>query len=171
MIDLPWFQVSAAALGGLVGSFSGFLANSVHESRVRLRVRRNVACALIGEITALLHHIEGDYRTVVEGYLYAIANQEEFKFHYFRAERDYMTVFRAIGGTLGYLPTPLPRDLVSWYTNLAILLERARAMHDIAMQRNPDLKPHAIELARLQQQTLEQLVSAARPLLERLQRI
>jgi hypothetical protein len=171
MINVPWFQVTAAALGGLVGSFSGFVANSVQESRVRLRMQRNIACALIGEIAALTHYIENNYRVLVQAHIDAMADRNDFQFHYFRAERDYMPVFRSLGSTLGYLPTPLPRDLVSWYTSLAIMLERARAMHDIVVQRNSDLREHAVQLAQVQRQTLDEVVAAAKPLMERLQRI
>jgi hypothetical protein len=31
MIDLPWTQLSGAVAGGLVGRFSGFVANSFQE--------------------------------------------------------------------------------------------------------------------------------------------
>jgi hypothetical protein len=37
LTNLPWLQMSGAIAGGLVGSFSGFIANSFHEHRVRRR--------------------------------------------------------------------------------------------------------------------------------------
>ena len=43
-----------------------------------------------------------------------------------------MPVYRAIGATVGFLPTPLPRDLISWYTGLTAALERAHALHDLS---------------------------------------
>jgi hypothetical protein len=171
MFDLPWSQMSGAALGGLVGSFSGFIANSVHESRARRQVQQNIASALIGEISALCHLIESTYIALVDANLHAMSHDHQYKHHHFRGERDYMPVFRGIGGTIGHLPKPLPRELVFWYTTLALMLERARAMHDLASQRNPDLLPHVIELAEIQQRTLTELIAAAKPLLERLERI
>jgi hypothetical protein len=40
MFEIPWIQMSGAVAGGLVGSFTGFLSNIVHDRRVRRGVRR-----------------------------------------------------------------------------------------------------------------------------------
>ena len=61
MIDPPWTQLSGAVAGRLVGGFSGFFANSFQERQQFRRTRRNVACALVGEIDALRQHIENNY--------------------------------------------------------------------------------------------------------------
>jgi hypothetical protein len=117
LTNLPWLQMSGAIAGGLVGSFSGFIANSFHEHRVRRRVRRNVACALIGEMQTLTQYIEDNYLVLLRRSIEAAASAEGqmASHHYFRGDRDYMPVYRAIGATVGFLPTPLPRDLISWY--------------------------------------------------------
>ena len=171
MINLPWFQMSGAIAGGLVGSFSGFIANSFHEHRVRRRVRRNIACAVIGEISALSQYIEDNYLAILRANIEAGTERQEHLNHQFRGDRDYMPVFRTIGSTVGYLPTPLPRDLVSWYTTLAAALERAHALHDLTMQANPDRLAYMIELSRLQQAALTDLIASAQPLVERLKRL
>lgn len=82
-----------------------------------------------------------------------------------------MPVFRSIGATVGYLPTPLPRDVVTWYTALAAALERARALHEFAMQGRPEHDQYVIELARVQQAALTDLVAASKPLLARLAKL
>ena len=79
-----------------------------------------------------------------------------------------MPIFRNLGGNVGILPAPLPRDLVAWYTALAICLERARELHDLRLQRDPESFSYAMELARLQEASLSELVELANPLLLRL---
>jgi hypothetical protein len=168
MIEIPWLQLSGAITGGLVGSFSGFVANSFQERRLRVRVRRNIACALVGEIGALSDYIENNYLALLRASVETVGDQPEHPAHFFRGDRDYMPVFRSIGATVGYLPTPLPRDVVTWYTSLATTLERAHALHDMAIQRDPRLIGHAHHVARMQQQALIDLIGDAKPLLERL---
>ncbi len=169
MIEIPWLQLSGAITGGLVGSFSGFIANSFHERRVRLRVRRNIACALIGEIGALSDYIDKNYLALLRASIEEVGDREEHPAHFFRGDRDYMPVFRSIGATVGYLPTPLPRDIVTWYTTLAAALERAHGLHELAVQRDPLLAGHALRMVRMQQQALIDLTDNAKPLLERLE--
>jgi hypothetical protein len=126
MMDLPWTQISGAIAGGLVGGFSGFIANNIQERQQFWRTRRNVACALLGEIEGLGAHIEEHYLAKLRADLQHLApNNRTFPYHAFRGERDYMPVFRALGSNIGLLPSPLPRDLVRWYTRLAVCLERA----------------------------------------------
>ena len=169
MIEIPWLQLSGAITGGLVGSFSGFIANSFHERRVRVRVRRNIACALVGEIGALSAYIEDNYLALLRASVEAVGDEEEHPAHFFRGDRDYMPVFRSIGAAVGYLPTPLPRDIVTWYTTLAAALERAHALHELAVQRDPRLAGNVLRMARMQQQALIDLTANAKPLLERLE--
>ena len=171
LTDLPWLQMSGAMAGGLVGSFSGFIANSVHEQGERRRVRRNIACAVIGEIGALSDQLEGPYMALLRTSMESYEQGGGHLHHHFRADRDYMPVFRAIGGSIGYLPTPLPRDLVAWYTALGTTLERARAIHELAVHHDPDLRARAIELVRVQHTSLTALLESAKPLLERLGRL
>ncbi len=168
-MEIPWLQMSGAITGGLVGSFSGFVANSFHEHRVRVRARRNIACALVGEVGALSEYIESNYLALLRASVEAVGDREEHPAHFFRGDRDYMPVFRSIGAAVGYLPTPLPRDIVTWYTTLAAALERAHALHELAAQRDPRLVGHALHIARMQQQSLTDLIQNARPLLERLE--
>jgi hypothetical protein len=164
---LPWVQISGAIAGGLVGGFSGFVANNVQSRRETRRARRNVACAIIGEIGALSHHIKSLFLTV-SALDETEADPSEIRRRHFRGERDYMPIFRALGSHVGVLPTPLPRDLVAWYTGLAMCLERARELHELRLQRDPDSFGYAMELARLQEGSLAELVELAPSLLEKL---
>ncbi|MDZ5649526.1 hypothetical protein [Nitrospirillum sp. BR 11828] len=171
MVELPWLQISGAVAGGVVGGFSGFIANTFHERRVRLRAKRNIACALIGEIGALSQHIEENYLSMLRADLQACGEAPSVVHHAFRGDRDYMPVFRALGSTVGYLPTPLPRDLVYWYTSLAAGLERARALHELSGQRDPEAVAFAVRLAKIQDAAFIDLLARSRQLLDSLDRI
>lgn len=167
LASLPWAQISGAVAGGLVGGFSGFVANNVQAGRESRRARRNVTSALIGEISALTHYIKSLFLSVppLDG---SQVDPSELRRRHFRGERDYMPIFRALGSHVGVLPTPLPRDLVAWYTGLAICLERARELHELRLQRDPEAFGYAMELSRLQEASLAELVELAPPLLAKL---
>ena len=169
-MDLPWPQISGAIAGGLFGGFSGFVANSLQERTERRRTQRNVACALIGEIEGLGRHIENRLTTLGSD-LQAMEQQRGYSYHHFRGERDYMLVYRSLGQSVGFLPSPLPRDLVSWYIGLAVCLEREHELHELALQRNPEWLDYAVEVAVLQHDSFNQLVKLATPLLDRLARL
>ncbi|MDE1145881.1 MAG: hypothetical protein PW843_04570 [Azospirillaceae bacterium] len=170
-MDIPWIQMSGAMAGGVVGGFSGFIANTFHDLRARRRAKRNIACALIGEIGALSQHIEENYLSMLRADLPVAGQDLELPavlHHHFRGDRDYMPVFRSLGGAVGLLSTPLPRELVSWYTSLAAGLERARALHELSGQRDPEMVAFAVRLARLQDASFIDLLARSRTLLARL---
>jgi len=168
LLGIPWQQISGAVAGGLVGGFSGFVANNVHARRETRRAKRNVASALVGEIGAIAHLIETHYLAVPHQDQHE-TDQSEIRRRHFRGERDYMPIFRALGSHVGVLPAPLPRDLVAWYTALAMCLERARELHELRLGRDPESFEYAMELVRLEEASLAELVEFARPLIERLQ--
>ena len=172
MIDLPWTQLSGAVAGGLVGGFSGFVANSFQERQQFRRARQNVACALVGEIDALRQHIEENYLAKLRADVDSVApNKRSYPYHAFRGERDYMPVFRSLGSNVGVLPSPLPRDLVRWYTRLAVCLERAHVLHELSLQPNSERVTYAVEVAELQHAAFSELAELARPLVDRLSKM
>ncbi len=171
MMDIPWPQIYGAVAGGAVGGFSGFIANHLHLRQELRRERRNIACALIGEIGAIAELVGEVYLERVQAAVGDLAEQGSYPYHHFRGERDYMPVFRGLGGSVGVLPSPLPRDLVGWYAKLAICLERARELHDLARLRDPDLVHHAAAIVGVQLTEFADLVARAEPLLERLSRV
>ncbi len=172
MIDLPWTQISGAIAGGLVGGFSGFIANNIQERQQFRRTRRNVACALLGEIDALRTHIDENYLAKLRADLQSVApNNRTYPYYAFRGERDYMPVFRSLGSNIGVLPSPLPRDLVRWYTRLAVCLERAHVLHELALRPNPELMTYAVEVAELHHAAFAELVELAKPLLGQLSKL
>ena len=166
MIDSVWSQISGAVAGGVVGGISGFVANLLQQRQDLWRCRRSVACALAGEIEALVQFVEHGSRLNLA--VQYNAGTGTFLHHHLRVERDYMTVFRGLGSNIGVLPSPLPRDVVTWYTRLAICLERTRELHDLALNRHPELSAYAGEIVERQHTELTELVGAAQPLLERL---
>ena len=127
MIVLTSAQISGAVAGGLVGGFCGFVANSFQERQQFRRARRNIACALIGDIGV-----------------------------------------HPLGSNIGAPPSPLPRDLVRWYTRLAVCLERAHVLHELALQPNPERMTYMADVAELQHAGFTELIELARPLIGRL---
>jgi hypothetical protein len=170
LTNIPWLQMSGAITGGLVGSFSGFIANSFHEHRVRRRVRSNIACALIGELQTLTQYIEDNYLVLLRRSLES-ADDQIPSHHYFRGDRDYMPVYRQIGATIGFLPTPLPRDLISWYTGLTTTLERAHALHDLSAKADVQSVTYLLSLNRAQEAALGELIAQSKPLIARLEEL
>ncbi len=168
---LPWLQMSGAIAGGLVGSFSGFIANGINEHRTRMRIRRNIACALIGEMQTLAHYIEANYLVLLKRSLETAEDSAAPSHYYFRGDRDYMPVYRALGGTVGFLPTPLPRDLIHWYTGLTTALERAHALHDLSGRTDRQSIDYLHSLTRIQEAALGDLIADAKPLIVRLERL
>jgi hypothetical protein len=75
-----------------------------------------------------------------------------------------MPVFRSLGSNVGVLPSPLPRDLVRWYTRLAVCLERAHVLHELSLEPNPERMTYAAEVAELQHAAFTELVDLAGPL-------
>jgi hypothetical protein len=168
MIDLAWSQISGAVAGGVVGVFSGFVANHLQQRQELIHVRRSVASALIGEIEALAQFIEQNFLARMRGAVQPPTGKRAFPYRPISGERDYMPVFRGLGGSVGALPSPLPRGLVTWYARLAASLERARELHELALDRNPEASAYAAEIVELQRAELTELISSAKPLLDRL---
>ncbi len=82
-----------------------------------------------------------------------------------------MPVFRSLGGNVGVLPSPLPRDLVRWYTRLAECLERVHVLHELALQPSPERTTYAAEVAELQHAAFTELIELASPLVDRLAKL
>ena len=165
----PWWQLSGAVLGSLVGGFSGFLANSL-QSRSQARSARNsVASALSGEIEALCEQVQQHYLTRLDleaesdGY-----GKGRYPYHVFRAERDYMPIFRSLGLGIGSLPSPLPRKLAFWYISFSACLERAHELHDLTQRNEPEWFAYANGLAAEQREAFSTLLRSAADLLGRL---
>lgn len=163
MINIPWTQIAGAVAGGLVGGFSGFIASTVQQRQVLRRARRNVASALSGELEALrtslvrINPIETGVDKATEKF-----------YRHFRAERDYSPVFRSLGGSIGLLDSPLPRDLAVWYTGLAVTLERAREMYGLMARSDAAAREEFAEVLQLQRESVVDLLRGADSLIERL---
>lgn len=126
-----WLQMSGAIAGGLVGSFAGFLASIIRARLEFRRHRHSVASALVGELQALREHVSAHYLVRLDSI--GTTSVQPFPYHRFRAERDYMPIFRSLGQRIGYLPSPLPRDLAFWYTGFTVCLERAHELNELAL--------------------------------------
>jgi hypothetical protein len=168
--SINW-QASGAVIGGLVGGFSAFLANHLHRHHDLSRARRNVASALMGEIEVLVLGVQSIYMVNADAHVHALSEEKSYPNFHFRAERDYTPVFKGVAGNLGVLPNPLPRDLVSWYARLAICLEWARELHELARNRDPDFIDRTTEIAKLQHAEFTELLRSAEPLVDSLSRI
>lgn len=169
-MNIPLAQVTGAIAGGLIGGFAGFISNNIHRWLQIRQTRRNVACALIGEIGALQQRIARDYLPRLREAVDVLREADHFPVHQFRAEREYTPVFRSLGHYIGFLPTPLPRDLVAWYTSLAIYLERAHELHELVQTRDRAFIPYALEVAEYQYKGFTELVENSTPLIDQLSR-
>jgi hypothetical protein len=167
-MNIPLVQVSGAIAGGLIGGFAGFISNNIQRWLQTKVTRRNVASALIGEIGALQQRLAMRYLPVLRRTLDILRGERRFPSHQFVAEREYAPVFRSLGHFIGYLPTPLPQELVTWYTDLSIYLERAHELHDLLLRRDPELLTYAIEIAEYQYKGFSELVEASTPLVDQL---
>jgi len=166
MTNNLWLQMSGAIAGGLVGSLAGFLANIIRSRLEFRRHRHSVASALVGELQALREHVTDHYLVRLERI--AGPSAQPFPYHLFRGERDYMPIFRSLGESIGYLPSPLPRDLAFWYTGLTVCLERAHELNELARQNEPGSLEAALELAVVQRSELVELMDTGNDLLRRL---
>lgn len=163
-------QVSGAIAGGLIGGFAGFISTNLHRWLQTRQMRQNVACALIGEIGALQQRIARDYLPILRDAIEILGGPDRFPEHQFRAEREYAPIFRSMGHQIGLLPTPLPRELVSWYTSLALYLERAHELHELVQARNPQYRAYALTVAEYQFRGFSELVESSTPLIDQLSR-
>ena len=168
--DFAWTQVFGAISGGLVGGFFGFIANTLHRHFQFVATRKNVSSALIGEIEALKQRLEEKYLLTLRVELQMLREQRQYPIHHFRGEKDYAPVFHSLGHNIGYLRSPLPRDLVDWYTRLAICQEGANELHELTIGRNPDLLDYAAEVTEKQLDGFTELVALAEPLIAQLSR-
>jgi hypothetical protein len=166
MTNALWLQTSGAIAGGLVGSFAGFLANIIRARLEFRRHRHSVASALMGELHALREHVSTHYLVRLDSV--GTTSARPFPYHWFRAERDYMPIFRSLGQSIGYLPSPLPRDLAFWYTGFTVCLERAHELNELVRQNESGSLDAALELAELQRSELVELMDTGDDLLRRL---
>lgn len=163
-------QLSGAVAGGLAGGLAGFAVHVVRLRMERRNQQRNIAAALSAEIEALCDHLTTHYVQRLE-LMAANSRQEQYPYHGFRGEREYLPVFRVLGQNLGVLPRPLPRDLIFWYTSFTVCLERARDLYELAKSPAPESTAYAIAMARLQHEEIEQLLDAAPRLIAKLERL
>jgi hypothetical protein len=167
MTNVLWLQMSGAIAGGLVGSCAGFLANLIRARLEFRRHRHSVASALVGELQALREHVSVRYLVRLDNI--GTTGAQSFPYHWFRGERDYMPIFRSLGQSIGYLPSPLPRDLAFWYAGFTVCLERAHELSELARRDESGCLEAALELAVIQRSELVELMDTGDDLLRRLE--
>ena len=164
-------QIISSLSGGVVGGFAGFVAGVIQDRKARQERLRNIASALIGEIGVLSRRFETQYLEILRVDFQSSDLRVLQPFHHVRGEQDYTPIFRALGGDIGCLPAPLPYDLVSWYTSLASGQERAKSMHDLAIQGDPRLIDQISTLAAVQHKAFTQLIEDASALINQLSKL
>ena len=160
-------QISGSVAGGVVGGFAGFIASIVQERAVRREKTRSIASALIGEIGALTQLFQDEY----VGHLTNLSNKMDATLsndHPVRGDQEYIPIFRSLGSEIGHLPAPLPHDLVMWYTGLTVGLERAHALHDLALRNNENDAAYIAKLAQDQIDDMSNLSRRSQNLITRL---
>jgi hypothetical protein len=169
-MDFPSAQIMGALAGGLIGGFSGFIANTFQGRLQTRRTRKNVASALIGEIDALQRRIQGAYLTQLRREIETMRVDKRFPRSHFSGDRDYASIYKSMGPHIGLLSGALPRDLVAWYIGLAVCQERAHELRELITAGSRDLLDYAVDVAELQFNGFSELVELAGPLIYRLGR-
>ncbi len=165
-MEIPWPQLIGAMAGGLIGGFAGFLTNSIQQRLQSRLIRNNVACALRGEIIALSTRIGNEYLDMLKNELQVLTEQRRYPSHRFSGQRDYAQVYRSLGQQIGFLPSDLVCELVSWYISLTVYQDHAHELHDLSKRKDPELLDYAIEVALLQHANFSDLVRLSGPLIE-----
>jgi hypothetical protein len=165
-MDIPWPQLIGAMAGGLIGGFAGFLTNSIQQRLQSHLIRRNVACALRGEIIALSTRIGNEYLVRLQDELRVLTEERRYPSHRFSGQRDYAQVYRALGQQIGFLPNDLVCELVSWYISLTVYQDRAHELLELTTLKDPALLDHTIDVARLQHADFSDLVRLSGPLID-----
>lgn len=174
--DINSAQLAMSVLGGLIGGFSGFVANMLQANRNGRDNSRKVALAISGEIEALAQSISSNryFREIGSACQACDGRAEqfaEFQYHLIRGEQDYTPVFRSLGVNIGALPAPLPRDIVTWYTKLSIGIERTRVLGDLCRDGSDGANLRMIEILRAEHAELTSLIETAQDLKRRLSSI
>ena len=167
-MEFQWAQVSGALAGGIVGGFAGFVSNMIMLRFQSTQIRRSVARALSGEIGAISKRIELEYLKKLSIELNIMKTEQRYTSHHFRGQKDLTKVFCSLGGHIGFLPSELVSELVSWYISLTIYQERESEFHELTTNKGLEVMEYAIELLELQHAGYADLVQKARPLLAQL---
>jgi len=119
-------------LGGILAILGGFLSNFWLECYRDRRLRKNLALAFQGEITAIQEMVRK--REYIEGLKKTIREIENsglpFRFS-FRARRKYFSVYEAHVGSIGILSPPLPNLVARFYTQANGILEDIEILGEI----------------------------------------
>lgn len=168
--DMMFAQLIVSAMGGVIGGFSGFVANGLQDRRNRLTISRRVAQAISGEIEALAQSISANdfFREIGAGAEAFVQSFPDYRYHLVRGEQDYMPVFHSLGINIGALPAPLPRDLVTWYTKLSLCIERSRVLGDLSQEAADCADARIMKVMQMQHAELTSLIGEAKDLKVRL---
>jgi len=111
-------------VGGIIAIIGGFISNLWFEWRRDRRLRKSLALAFQGEITALLEiATKRRYIDGLKDMLQYIENSGEPTIYHFRARREYFSVYKANVGKIGMLRPPLPNLVDRFYTQANAILE------------------------------------------------
>lgn len=122
----------AVIVGGFLAISGGFFSNLFLEWRHDCRLRKNLALAFQGEITAILEMVRK--RGYIEGLKNAlrdIENAGQPVGFYFRARRKYFSVYDAHVGAIGMLSPPLSNLVARFYTQANGILEDIEQLGEI----------------------------------------
>jgi hypothetical protein len=117
-------DLTAVIVGGVLAISGGFLSNLWLEWRHNRQLRRNLALAFQGEITAIQEMVRK--RGYIEGLkntIRGIENAGKPIPFFFRARRKYFSVYEAHVGSIGILSPPLSNLVARFYTQANGILE------------------------------------------------
>ena len=127
-----YLPLMAVIVGGILALAGGFISNFYFEWRRDRRLRKNLALAFQGEITAIQEMVRK--REYIEGLKKTIREIENsglpFRFS-FRARRKYFSVYEAHVGSIGILSPPLSNLVARFYTQANGILEDIEFLGEI----------------------------------------
>jgi len=119
-----YLPLMAVIVGGILAIAGGFFSNLWFEWRRDRRLRKNLALAFQGEITAIQEMVrKREYIEGLKNTIRKIENSGQPIPFSFRAQRKYFSVYEAHVGSIGLLSPPLSNLVARFYTQANGILE------------------------------------------------
>ncbi len=119
-----YISIIQVLIGGILTFLGGIVGNQLLQRRQRKNDRENLSATFAGEIGAILWVIKRrNYIQEIEAALERMESSGERVKFTRPILRDYLLVYKQNVGKLGVLDSPLPNEIVTFYTHITALLD------------------------------------------------